>query len=89
MLDVRSSRDYAKGSVPKSLNIGLDGQFASWAGTLVDPNRDLVIVAEDETGAAQARTRLARVGLRGWPAGSPGASPNGRRPASRWTPRSR
>ena len=72
VLDVRSSGDYAKGSVPKSLNIGLDGQFASWAGTLVDPNRDLVIVAQDETGASQARTRLARVGLErvvGWLAG--------------------
>ncbi len=72
VLDVRSSEDYAKGSVPTSLNIGLDGQFASWAGTLVDPNRDLVIVADDEDGASQARTRLARVGLErvvGWLAG--------------------
>lgn len=72
VLDVRSSEDYARGSVPRSLNIGLDGQFASWAGTLVDANRDLVIVAADETGASEARTRLARVGLEkvaGWLAG--------------------
>lgn len=72
VVDVRTSDDYASGSVPQSLNIGLDGQFASWAGTLVDANRDLVIVARDEAGAVEAQTRLARVGLErviGWLAG--------------------
>jgi glyoxylase-like metal-dependent hydrolase (beta-lactamase superfamily II) len=72
VVDVRSSEDYAKASVPRSLNIGLDGQFASWAGTLVDASRNLAIVARDEEGAAEARTRLARVGLGrvvGWLAG--------------------
>ena len=72
VVDVRSSEDYASGSVPQSLNIGLDGQFASWAGTLLDSTRDLVIVARDEAGAVEARTRLARVGLErvvGWLAG--------------------
>jgi hydroxyacylglutathione hydrolase len=63
VLDVRSSEDYAKGSVPQSLNVGLGGQFASWAGTLLDPNRDVLIVADGAPGAAEARTRLARVGL--------------------------
>lgn len=69
VLDVRSSDDYAMGSVPQSLNVGLGGQFASWAGTLVDPDRDLLIVAGDEATASEARTRLARVGLErvvGW-----------------------
>jgi glyoxylase-like metal-dependent hydrolase (beta-lactamase superfamily II)/rhodanese-related sulfurtransferase len=69
VVDVRPTREYVRGAVPLSLNIGLDGQFASWAGTLVDANRDLVIVAVDEAEAAQARTRLARVGLEkvvGW-----------------------
>ena len=69
VLDVRSCDDYVKGAVPQSLNVGLSGQFASWAGTLVDPNRDILIVANDEASAAEARTRLARVGLErvvGW-----------------------
>ena len=35
VLDVRASEDYARGAVPQSLNVGLDGQFASWAGTLL------------------------------------------------------
>jgi glyoxylase-like metal-dependent hydrolase (beta-lactamase superfamily II) len=72
VVDVRTSEDYAAGSIPQSLNIGLDGQFASWAGTLVDATRDLVIVARDEAGASEARTRLARVGLErvaGWLSG--------------------
>ena len=69
VLDVRSSDDYVRGAVPQSLNVGLGGQFASWAGTLIDPSRDILIVAGDEAGAAEARTRLARVGLErvvGW-----------------------
>ncbi len=72
VIDVRPSGDYAKASVPRSLNIGLGGQFASWAGTLLDPHRSLLIVATDEAGAAEGRVRLARVGLEnvaGWLAG--------------------
>ena len=72
VVDVRSSEDYARGAVPHSLNIGLGGQFASWAGTLVDAARDVVIVADDEAGASEARMRLSRVGLEkvaGWLAG--------------------
>jgi glyoxylase-like metal-dependent hydrolase (beta-lactamase superfamily II)/rhodanese-related sulfurtransferase len=72
VLDVRSSADYTKGSVPHSLNIGLGGQFASWVGTLVDAKRDLLIVADDEASASEARVRLARVGfenVKGWLSG--------------------
>jgi glyoxylase-like metal-dependent hydrolase (beta-lactamase superfamily II)/rhodanese-related sulfurtransferase len=72
VIDVRSSEDYARGAVPHSLNIGLGGQFASWAGTLVDAARELVIVADDEEGAREARMRLSRVGLEkvvGWLSG--------------------
>ena len=72
VVDVRTAEDYARGSVPQSLNIGLDGQFASWAGTLIDANRDLVLVAREEAGAVEARIRLARVGLErvvGWLSG--------------------
>ncbi len=72
VLDVRTSKEYAAGAVPQSLNIGLDGQFASWAGTLIDAHRDLLIVAGSGSAASEARTRLARVGLErvtGWLAG--------------------
>jgi glyoxylase-like metal-dependent hydrolase (beta-lactamase superfamily II)/rhodanese-related sulfurtransferase len=72
VLDVRLAEDYARGSVPQSMNIGLSGQFASWAGTLLNANRDVLIVAQDGASASEARTRLARVGLDrvvGWLAG--------------------
>jgi rhodanese-related sulfurtransferase len=45
------------------LNIALQGQFASWAGTLLAPDRPVVIVAEDADAAAEATLRLARVGV--------------------------
>ncbi|MEO8359027.1 MAG: MBL fold metallo-hydrolase [Vicinamibacteria bacterium] len=69
VLDVRPSADYALAHIPGSLNVGLSGQFASWAGTLLDPRRDLLILAANESDALEARTRLARVGLErtvGW-----------------------
>jgi len=62
-VDVRSTAAYGAGHVPGSWSIGLSGQFASWAGSLLDPKREIVIVAEDEGGVAEAALRLARVGL--------------------------
>ena len=41
VLDVRPSADFGAGHVPGSLNVGLGGQFASWAGTLLDPARPM------------------------------------------------
>lgn len=63
ILDVRSAADFGAGHVPASLNIGLGGQFASWAGTLIAMGTPLVLVAESEEKATEARIRLARVGL--------------------------
>lgn len=63
ILDVRSGAEYGVGHIPGSLNIGLGGQFASWAGTLVEMGMPIVIVAEDETKVDEAVTRLARVGI--------------------------
>ena len=63
ILDVRSSGAFGAGHVPGSLNIGLTGQFASWAGSLIPLGTSIVIVAEDETGVDEAVTRLARVGI--------------------------
>jgi rhodanese-related sulfurtransferase len=63
ILDVRSAGDFGAAHVPGSLNIGLGGQFASWAGTLIALETPLVIVAEAEEKAKEAQMRLARVGL--------------------------
>ena len=72
VLDARSAAAFGAGHVPGSVNVGLGGQFASWAGTLIPAATALVIVAEGEAGAHEAVTRLARVGLEkvvGWLAG--------------------
>src|SRR3989442_3453880 len=63
ILDVRSAPEFGAGHVPGSLNIGLGGQFASWAGCLVPLTTPIVIVAESEEKVSEAQTRLARVGL--------------------------
>jgi len=62
MIDVRQPEDFAKGFIPNSINIGLDGTFASWVGTLVpDVKQEILIIAEPGT-EEEAITRMARVG---------------------------
>jgi len=63
ILDTRSGEVFAQGHVPGSINIGLGGQFASWAGTVLGLGAEIVLVAESEEKAAEARMRLARVGI--------------------------
>lgn len=61
ILDTRIPDVFEKGFIPGSLNIGLNGTFAVWVGTLVDISRPLVIVA-DEGKEYESILRLARVG---------------------------
>jgi len=63
ILDVRSASEFGAGHVPGSLNIGLGGQFASWAGSLIPLTSSMVIVAESEEAVQEAQVRLARVGF--------------------------
>ncbi|MTI32947.1 MBL fold metallo-hydrolase [Xanthovirga aplysinae] len=62
VLDTRHQNDFAKGFIPGSINIALDGMFAIWVGTLIkELKQPLLIIAplgrEEET-----VMRLARVG---------------------------
>ena len=63
ILDVRDAAEFGAGHIPGSLNIGLDGQFASWAGSLIPITSTIVIVADSNERVAEAQLRLARVGL--------------------------
>jgi rhodanese-related sulfurtransferase len=63
ILDVRAAAEFGAGHLPGSVNIGLSGQFAIWAGTLLAMDGPIVIVAESEEQAAEATVRLARVGI--------------------------
>jgi len=62
ILDVRAAADFGAGHIPGSMNIGLGGQFAIWAGSLITIGTAIVIVSESKEKAQEAVTRLARVG---------------------------
>ncbi len=62
ILDIRDSAEYAKGHMAGSINIGLGGQYATWAGSLLDRSRPIVIVAEPGR-EAEAALRLGRIGF--------------------------
>jgi glyoxylase-like metal-dependent hydrolase (beta-lactamase superfamily II)/rhodanese-related sulfurtransferase len=63
VLDVRSAADFAKGFIPRSVNIGLKGDFAPWVGAVImDVNQPLVLVC-NEGDEEESITRLSRVGF--------------------------
>jgi hydroxyacylglutathione hydrolase len=62
VIDVRQAAVYGAGHVPNTINIGLGGQFASWAGTLIPIGTPIAIVAESQEQVDEAVMRLARVG---------------------------
>jgi hydroxyacylglutathione hydrolase len=63
IIDTRSDTEFYKGFIPQSINIGLDGDFAPWVGTLlVDVDQPLLLVT-DPGREAEAVTRLSRVGF--------------------------
>jgi hydroxyacylglutathione hydrolase len=62
VLDVRAAADFGAGHLPDAINIGLGGQFAIWAGTLIEMGTPIVIVGNSEENAREAVMRLARVG---------------------------
>src|SRR5579863_6856589 len=62
ILDVRDAAEYAKGHLAGSINIGLGGQYATWAGTVLDRTRPIVIIAEPGR-EPEAALRLGRIGF--------------------------
>jgi hydroxyacylglutathione hydrolase len=62
VLDVRDAAAFAGAHVRGALNVGLRGQFAMWAGAVLDPKRALVLVAEPGT-EDEALLRLRRIGF--------------------------
>ena len=63
LLDVRSNEDFAKGFVPQSVNIGLNGDFAPWVGALVVDVKQPILLIADKNQEEEAVTRLSRVGF--------------------------
>ena len=62
VVDARDPAEFAAGHLKGSINVGLAGRFAEVSGTMIDSDRDIVVVAApgDETAA---KIRLARIGF--------------------------
>jgi glyoxylase-like metal-dependent hydrolase (beta-lactamase superfamily II)/rhodanese-related sulfurtransferase len=63
LLDVRSAADFGAAHVPGSLNIGLGGQFAIWAGSLIPLSASIIVIADTGAQVDETVVRLARVGI--------------------------
>lgn len=62
ILDTRQAEDFAKGFVPNSINIGLNGSFAMMVGDLIpDIKQEILLIAEDGK-EEESIIRLSRVG---------------------------
>ena len=62
LIDARSPEAFASGHVAGSVNVGLDGRFAEYAGDVVRPGQPVVVLT-DEGRDTEARVRLARIGF--------------------------
>ena len=62
LLDTRAPESFASGHLRGSINVGLDGRFAEYAGDIVRPGQAVVLLG-DRGRAAEARIRLARIGF--------------------------
>lgn len=63
VLDTRPAADYYKKHIPQSINIGINGDFAPWVGTLIaDINQPILLICQ-ENKEEEVITRLGRVGF--------------------------
>ncbi|TAF60520.1 MAG: MBL fold metallo-hydrolase [Cytophagales bacterium] len=63
VLDTRSSSDFCKGFISKAINIGLNGDFAPWAGAMLANVTQPILLVTDPGKEEEAVTRLSRVGF--------------------------
>lgn len=63
MLDVRHQQEFAKGHIPGSIFIGIDGGFAPWVGDLIKDVKQPILLIADQDRIQEVITRLSRVGF--------------------------
>lgn len=63
ILDTRNASDFAKGFIPRSINIGLTGSFASWLGTIITDVKQKIMLVCEPGKEEEAIIRMARVGF--------------------------
>lgn len=62
VVDVRDGIDFDAGHLSGALNIGLQGKYATWAGSLLSHDEPIIVIAE-EGGEEEAVMRLGRIGF--------------------------
>ncbi|MDH4473016.1 MAG: rhodanese-like domain-containing protein [Fluviicola sp.] len=62
VIDTRKADQFAAGFIPGSINIGIDGDFAVWVGTLISDIQQNILLITEPGREAEAVTRLARIG---------------------------
>ncbi|MGB5376982.1 MBL fold metallo-hydrolase [Muriicola sp.] len=63
VLDVRSEEEFVKGHIPRSIFIGLKGDFAPWVGALIADVKQTILLVTPKGQEEEAITRLSRVGF--------------------------
>ena len=63
LLDTRKNGAFAKGFIPQSINIGIDGDFAPWVGALVANVKQPILIISEVGQEEETVTRLSRVGF--------------------------
>jgi hydroxyacylglutathione hydrolase len=63
ILDTRKNGDFAKGFIPQSVNIGIDGDFAPWVGALIANVKQPILLITELGREEETVTRLSRVGF--------------------------
>lgn len=62
ILDTRDAQTFAKGFIPNSINIGIDGSFAPWVGAMIPDIKQQILIVDEPGREEEVITRLARVG---------------------------
>jgi len=65
LVDVRTGRDYDRGHIPGSFNVGLEGPFSAWVGWVIERKRPIVLLGGSEREHAEAHRQLLRIGFDG------------------------
>jgi len=63
ILDTRPAAEFGAAHIPGSIQIGLDGQYASWAAILLGLQSEIILVGDDLEHVHESRLRLTRVGI--------------------------
>lgn len=69
VLDTRPAKAFAAGHIPGTINIPFNKSFLTWAGALVEPTHDLILIAGDGAEAGSIARELRKIGItrvRGW-----------------------